>query len=119
MTLFSAAMALAIVGSVLGDFLVKQAATPDGDREQGTGGLPRTTRIWLFLAGILFLTLHFAGFLTAMKVAPVTLVVPLMSCTYVLTTLMARYRLQEQVSGYRWAGIAVIMLGVLLLGLSS
>ena len=118
MSVFAVAMALAIIGSILGDTLVKQATRPMGggsapSRDRSSG---RTRRSLFFAAGIALLTIHFAAFLKAMQLAPLTVVVPLMSCTYVGTTLLARIFLGEPISRLRIAGTAVIMAGVVLLG---
>ena len=132
MTLFAAAMAVAIAGSVFGDFLVKSAvspaeAEPKNSQASGCTSVRESpirrrfppARILTMIAGILLLTCHFAGFLVAMKIAAVSLVVPLMSCTYVLTTILARIALREPVSRERWLGIGIIVFGIVLLGFSG
>lgn len=47
-----------------------------------------------------------------LKSLPLSLLQPLMALTYVVTPLMAVVLLAEAVSPMRWAGIAVIVLGV-------
>jgi len=117
MLLFVIAISLAIGCSIAGDFFVQQGATafigPRG------GSLGRTFRHWKTIFGISLMTFHFGGFLLAIKLAPITLVVPLMSVTYIANTILARAVLHEQVSRLRWAGILVIVFGVVVLGISS
>ena len=112
---FAIAMSIAIVASILGDFLMKQAASPELVEAGATAARLHRVRTFRFAAGITMLTIHFIAFMAALKLAAVSVVIPLMSCTYVGTTLLARVALRENVPALRWAGIGVIMLGVLLL----
>ncbi|HET6384678.1 MAG TPA: EamA family transporter [Armatimonadota bacterium] len=142
MMFFAVTMTVVIVCSVLGDFFVKRGteAMKHADATRLTHFHQLRTRhgiaaylqhvedylsdsgllknVWLW-AGIGLLTIQFAAFMLAMKLAPVTVVVPLMSCTYIGTTLLAKFILHEKVTVQRWSGIAVVMLGVALLGLST
>ena len=62
--------------------------------------------------GIVLLIGFFASYLTALSFADLTYVLPATSVGYVLMALLARFFLNEQISVYRWAGIALIALGV-------
>lgn len=62
--------------------------------------------------GILLLIAFFASYLTALSFADLTYVLPATSVGYILMALLARFFLHEQISPYRWAGIALIALGV-------
>jgi drug/metabolite transporter (DMT)-like permease len=62
--------------------------------------------------GILLYIAFFASYLTALSFADLTYVLPATSVGYILMALLARFFLHEQVSPYRWAGIALIALGV-------
>lgn len=62
--------------------------------------------------GILFLIAFFASYLTALSFADLTYVLPATSLGYILMALLARFFLHEQISQFRWAGIALIALGV-------
>jgi drug/metabolite transporter (DMT)-like permease len=66
---------------------------------------------WVAL-GVLLLIGFFASYLTALSFADLTYVLPATSIGYVLMALMARFFLHEQISVYRWAGIALIAVGV-------
>lgn len=63
-------------------------------------------------AGILLLILFFASYLTALSFADLTYVLPATSIGYVIMALMARFFLHENISIYRWTGIALISIGV-------
>src|SRR4029078_3356750 len=62
--------------------------------------------------GILLLIAFFASYLTALSFAALPYVLPATSVVYILMALLARFFLHEQISPYRWAGIALIALGV-------
>ena len=135
MMTFGLIMTVVIIASVLGDFFVKQGtddlknvdtsilASIHGIGDLGkllefvkSSGICKNPRL---MGGIGLLTIHFIAFMMAMKLAPVTVVVPLMACTYVGTALLGKFFLHEKVTLQRWGGIAVIMMGVGLLGLST
>jgi uncharacterized membrane protein len=63
------------------------------------------------LTGIFFETVFFGTLLYLMSKGDVSFVWPLTSLGFVLTTLAARYILQEHVSPLRWFGVILIMLG--------
>ena len=61
---------------------------------------------------ILLLLGFFTCYLTALSFADLTYVLPATSIGYILMALLARFALHEQISAARWAGIALISLGV-------
>ena len=63
------------------------------------------------LAGVFFEALFFIALLMLMSKAEVSFVWPLTSLSFVVTTLAAKIYLHEQVSGLRWSGVCMIMLG--------
>jgi drug/metabolite transporter (DMT)-like permease len=63
-------------------------------------------------AGIVFLIGFFASYLTALSFADLTYVLPATSVGYVITTVLARWWLHEQVSPWRWLGILCITAGI-------
>lgn len=66
------------------------------------------------LAGVGFLFTFFVLYLIALSWADLTFVQPLTAASYIFTAIVARYFLGEQVSLMRWAGILVIVLGIML-----
>ena len=62
--------------------------------------------------GILLLLGFFASYLTALSFADLTYVLPATAVGYILMALMAKFFLHENISPWRWAGIALIALGV-------
>jgi drug/metabolite transporter (DMT)-like permease len=72
-----------------------------------------------FLMGILMELIFFLALLYLLKNADVSLVWPLTSLGFVLTTLAAKYIRHEQVSNVRWAGVFLIMAGAALVAYSE
>lgn len=66
------------------------------------------------LAGMVLETIFFIGLLTLLKKHDVSLIWPLTSLGFVLTTLSARFLLHEQVPAGRWCGVGLIVLGAAL-----
>jgi drug/metabolite transporter (DMT)-like permease len=66
---------------------------------------------WIGL-GIALLIGFFASYLTALSWADLTFVLPATAFGNVIVALIARFWLQEAISLERWAGIALITLGV-------
>lgn len=66
---------------------------------------------WI-IVGTLCLMLFFGTYLAALSWADLTYVLPATSISYVLMAVLGKYLLNEQISVYRWAGIALITVGV-------
>lgn len=66
---------------------------------------------WIAL-GIALLIGFFASYLTALSWADLTFVLPATAFGNVIVALLARFWLKEPISVERWAGIALITLGV-------
>ena len=67
------------------------------------------------LVGVFFETLFFIGLLMLMGRSDISFIWPLTSISFVLTTLAAQFYLRETVSGLRWSGVALIMIGAALI----
>ncbi|HWN97052.1 MAG TPA: hypothetical protein VNT99_18625 [Methylomirabilota bacterium] len=65
--------------------------------------------------GVALEAVFFACLLYMMSQKEISFVWPLTSLSFVMTTLAAVFYLQEHVSGARWAGIALIMIGAALI----
>jgi drug/metabolite transporter (DMT)-like permease len=71
------------------------------------------------LLGVLFEAIFFAGLLVLLAKADVSLIWPLTSMGFVLTTLAAKFIRHEEVSTLRWSGVILIMIGAGLVGWSE
>jgi uncharacterized membrane protein len=68
---------------------------------------------WL-LAGVVLQAAFFFMYLTLLSRASVSLILPLLAIDYVVVALLAQAVLAEAVTPTRWAGIGLIVAGVLL-----
>jgi drug/metabolite transporter (DMT)-like permease len=66
---------------------------------------------WVVL-GILLLIGFFVTYLTALSWADLTYVLPATAVSYVLMVLLAKFFLHEDVTIWRWLGVALITIGV-------
>lgn len=64
------------------------------------------------LVGILMLIGFFASYLSALSFADLTYVLPATSLSYILMVLLAKFCLHENVTMWRWLGVALIVAGV-------
>lgn len=71
------------------------------------------------LLGVAFEAAFFGILLFLLSRADVSLVWPLTSLGFVITALAAKFYLHEHVSGLRWAGVALIVLGAALVSWSE
>lgn len=67
------------------------------------------------LLGVAFEAGFFGCLLFLMSRADVSFIWPLTALSFVATTLAAKFWLHEQVSGLRWCGVALILLGAALI----
>jgi drug/metabolite transporter (DMT)-like permease len=67
------------------------------------------------LLGVLFEAIFFAGLLFLMGHRDISFVWPLTSLSMVATTIAAIIILRERVSGMRWSGVVLMMLGAALI----
>ncbi len=73
-------------------------------------------QIWL---GIFFEALFFGALLFLMARSEISFLWPLTALSFVFATFAAIWFLGERVSGYRWAGVVLIMLGAGLISYSE
>ena len=71
------------------------------------------------LLGVLMETIFFISLLVMLKLWDVSLIWPLTSLGFVLTTLAAKYIRHEDVNSVRWAGVFLIVVGAVLVGYSE
>lgn len=71
----------------------------------------------LVWASICCSAVYFFLYSSALSWADLSLAQPLNSLTFVFAILFARFVLHENVSGYRWAGLCAIVIGVALISM--
>src|SRR5262249_16380168 len=70
-----------------------------------------------FLLGILCLAISFGAFLVVLSWADLSFIVPATSLSFVVSTLGAKWFLQERIDRLRWLGTILVCVGVALLSL--
>ena len=111
---------LMVVCASAGDLLLKRGMSQMGAVHITVLGLwqaflatLQNPTIWL---GILFLIGYTLSYMTAVSWADYSYVMPAGAFGYALQTVLAVLILREVVVAKRWAGVALIVLGVLLVG---
>lgn len=61
------------------------------------------------------LAVHFFTWCQALKLAPLSTIVPLTASSHVLNALFAKYLLKERISSLRWLGTGCIVWGILVI----
>jgi len=109
-----------VVCANAGDLLLKRGMSENGAVQLTGAGLEHAFRltvtngtIWI---GIFFLTGFMVSYMTVLSWADYSYVMPAGAFGYALLTLMAVLFLHESVSPQRWVGVALICVGVLLVG---
>jgi drug/metabolite transporter (DMT)-like permease len=70
-----------------------------------------------FLAGVFFMAVSFFSFLAVLSWAEMSFIVPATSLGYVVSTIGAKFILQERVNPLRWAGTLLVCVGAALVSL--
>jgi drug/metabolite transporter (DMT)-like permease len=114
------ALAFEALGVVLLKRGIDQITTREKARQGGAIKIRATSALRMVrdgcldsrvLLGVLCEAIFFAGLLVLMGHRDISFVWPLTAVSFVMTTLAAIFILKEQVSGLRWAGVILIMLG--------
>lgn len=116
---------IAVIAATLGDTFLSLGARRLGEMPHGFDvrllldffGRAMTNR-WI-IAGVACLAVYFFTWLALLSWADLSLVLPMTALTFVLAAFLARYWLGEDVTALRWAGTAIIALGVLLVTMSG
>jgi drug/metabolite transporter (DMT)-like permease len=116
-TLFLVVIATVIGGA--GHVMLSKAMRSAGDLTEAPAGrvgamiLAAISSPWLLL-GVALQATFFFMYLTLLSRAQVSQVLPMTALDYVVVALLARLVLAEAVTPARWAGIALIIVGVVL-----
>jgi drug/metabolite transporter (DMT)-like permease len=69
------------------------------------------------IGSVLTMAVSFFAYMELLTASDLSFAVPATAVTYVLETVLAKYVLQEHVTWRRWAGAALVICGVALVGL--
>ncbi len=106
--------------AALGHVMLSKGMKTIGDMTEAPSGrlttmMGRTVSNPWVLLGVLFQASFFFLYLTLLSRADVSLVLPLTALDYIVVALLAHALLGEVVTAVRWAGIAFIIVGVVLI----
>ncbi len=116
------ALSIIILASSLGDVLIAKGMKQVGEistlrlRELVLIGKSMVCNA-AFLLGLLCLAISFGAFLAVLSWADLSFVVPATSLSFVVSTLGAKWFLQERINRLRWIGTLLVCVGVALLSL--
>lgn len=119
-----ALMLLAVTAGTVGDLLLAKGMKELGDLStMNLRGIMeialRAMTEWKIVVGTAMLALFFFLWLAVLSWEDLSVALPLQALNYVLVALLAKYVLHEQISPLRWAGIALVCVGVMLITKSS
>jgi drug/metabolite transporter (DMT)-like permease len=117
-------LVLALVLEAIGVVLLSHGLKQIGELRQFTAAevgrlLWRGCTNPALVTGVFMEAVFFGALLYLLKNADVSLIWPLTSLGFVLTTLAAKFIRHEQVSGMRWSGVCLIVVGAVLVGYSE
>jgi drug/metabolite transporter (DMT)-like permease len=69
----------------------------------------------MIIGSVVCMAISFFTFMALLSVADVSFAVPATAASYVLETLLAKFILNERISGRRWLGASLVACGVALL----
>ena len=109
-----------VVCANAGDMMLKRAMVQIGAVELSVAGISHAFRMTVtnetLWVGIFFLSGFMFSYMTVLSWADYSYVMPAGAFGYALLTLLAVVFLHEAVSPRRWVGVALICVGVLLVG---
>lgn len=117
-------MILAVSAGTVGDLLLAKGMKELGDLStMNLRGIMeialRAMTEWKIVVGTAMLALFFFLWLAVLSWEDLSVALPMQALNYVLVAVLAKYLLHEQVSPLRWAGIALVCVGVMLITKSS
>lgn len=113
-------VAIIVISTVASDLLQSWEMRRQGEvTDFGLSGIGRLLRQLVtklpLIGSVVFLAISFYAFLALLAVADLSFAVPATALSLVAETLLARLLLKETVNAARWAGTALVALGVALL----
>jgi len=109
---------LAVVAVSVGETLLTKGMKQTGDGTWQRQALAAFTNGYV-LVGMLLMAVYFGLYMTALKMAPLSFVLPLTALSFLIGGALARFYLHEDVNATKWLGYLVIMAGVVIVGIGE
>jgi len=118
------ALTCAIIFGAIGDLFLSRGMQAAGEISvHRLSDIPHaikqivTSKLVLF--GVISMAIFFGSYLASLTMADVSVVNPLTALSYLIASAWAYFIWHERIKGMRFAGIALIVAGAILVGLSS
>lgn len=117
-------LGLAILFSSIGDILLSKGMKVNGEiRLRHLRDIPPILKLVfsnrLILFGVLSMAIYFVAYTATLAWEDVSVANPLTALSYVIATIYALFIMHERVGVMRIAGVALVTLGAIFVGLSS
>ena len=109
---------IVVFSNAFGDFFMKRGLPESQSLSGPLDFIGALFQPWVAL-GVVLLVLWQLSRMALLSWADLSYVVPVTSIGYVVVALIGKVLLNEDITGRRWAGIALIMAGVALVGRSA
>ncbi len=109
---------LAVLAVSVGETLLTKGMKQSGEGLWWRQALHVVTNRYV-LVGVLLMMIYFGLYMTALKLAPLSFVLPLTALSFLLGGLLAKFYLHEDVNLLKWIGYLVIVAGVVIVGLGE
>ncbi|MBZ5495207.1 MAG: EamA family transporter [Acidobacteriia bacterium] len=118
------AMTVAAMSAAVGQILVRRGMQQVGSLENYAPMallvyFGHTASNWYIILGTALNTVFYLLFLAALSWTDVTVVLPMTAIEYGFAAFLAAIFLKEQISPVRWAGIALVIIGVIFIARSG
>ncbi len=111
-----ASLSLFLVGTVLANYFFKSGAMTMGPLSFSFDTLLRAVTTPAVIAGVVMYGLAAVAWFVALSLVPLNIAVSVSALVYVFVILLALLIFKETIPLDRWAGIALVTLGMLLIG---
>jgi len=109
---------LSIGLAAIGQVILKLGMTKVGQINLSISSMITTFTQPLVIFGLLFYGISLILWLVVLSKEDLSFVYPMVALSYVVTTILARFVLHEQVPSIRWVGLGCIMLGIVMVARS-
>ena len=109
---------LSIGLAAIGQVILKLGMSKVGQINLGVSSMITTFTQPLVIFGLFFYGVSLILWLVILSKENLSFVYPMVALSYVVTTILARFLLHEQVPSIRWLGLGCIMLGIVMVARS-
>jgi drug/metabolite transporter (DMT)-like permease len=109
---------IAVLAVSVGETLLTKGMKETGDGSWQRQALSAITNRYVGI-GTLLMAVYFGLYMTALKLAPLSFVLPLTALSFLIGGVLAKVYLHEDINPTKWLGYLVIMAGVVIVGIGE